>query len=295
MEVIILTGMSGSGKSVVADYLEDMGFFCVDNIPPQILANLVRTFMHGQGGEGYGIKQLAFVIDVRSAEFFSGLEEALNELDELEIRCRVIFLDAKDEVLVSRYRQTRRNHPMGSNLPLSKAIAAERMLLAPILERADDYIDSSSFTLPQMRDYIYNLVGKYESIEQRLSILITSFGFKYGIPEDCDLIEDVRFVPNPYYDEELRELSGLDPAVRAKVLDDAVTQGYLQRLLDLLLYLMPHYVKEGKVRLTIGMGCTGGRHRSVAIAKALGERLREANLRVVVVHRDIGRDLLSQN
>lgn len=290
MEVVILTGMSGAGKSKAVDYLEDLGYFCVDNLPPQLLSNMVRTFLEGRHGEGYGIHRLAFVIDVRSAEFFNGTMAALDELTEIGYSYRVIFLDCSDNVLISRYKQSRRNHPMAEKQGIVQALQEERRLLGPIRSIADQVIDTSNLDLRSLRNYIYDLVKRDGDIDERLSILIESFGFKYGIPQDSDEVLDVRFIPNPYYVKALRPLCGLDKDVAEAVFSYPETLKWLDLRLDLLDFILPFYVREGKVRLTLAVGCTGGRHRSVALAEELAIRLREKGFHVLIKHRDIDKD-----
>ncbi len=290
MEIIILTGMSGAGKSVAVDYLEDMGFFCVDNLPPQLLSSMVKTFLEGRHGEGYGIQRLAFVVDVRSAEFFNGTMQALDELTSSGYKYRVIYLDCSDNVLVSRYKQSRRNHPMAEHMSIVQALQEERERLQPLRSVADQVIDTSNLDLRALRDYLYDFLNENKEFDERLSILVESFGFKYGIPADSDEVLDVRFIPNPYYDEALRPLCGLDEDVYKLVLAYPETQKWLELRMNSLDYILPYYVREGKVRLTLAVGCTGGRHRSVALAEELAKRLKKNGYRVLVKHRDIDKD-----
>lgn len=295
MEIIILTGMSGSGKSKAADYLEDMGFFCVDNLPPQMLLQLVTTFTEGQGGEGFGIKRLAFVIDVRSAEFFSGMVQTLADLDQRGLPYHIIFLDCRDEILISRYKQSRRNHPLAGERGIAAGIELERKRLDPLRTMADVIIDTSDLEITDLRERLYSLLNEEQGgILSRMSILIQSFGFKYGLPTDSDIVLDVRFIPNPYYIESLRKMSGQDETVRDYVLQQAETEEFIRKQVDLLKFTLPYYVREGKVRLNIGVGCTGGRHRSVAIAEDLARHLRQGQYQVLVNHRDIALDLPQQ-
>lgn len=290
MEIVILTGMSGAGKSIAVDYLEDMGFFCVDNLPPQLLLSMVRTFLEGRHGEGYGIHRLAFVVDVRSAEFFNGTMEALDGLTNSGYRYRVIYLDCADNVLISRYKQSRRNHPMAERMSIVQAIKEERERLEPLRNIADQVIDTSNLDLRSLRNYLYDLLSEQEEFDERLSILVESFGFKYGIPADSDEVLDVRFIPNPYYDEALRPLCGLDEDVYKLVLGYPETQKWLELRMNSLDHILPYYVREGKVRLTLAVGCTGGRHRSVALTEELAKRLKKNGYRVLVKHRDIDKD-----
>jgi UPF0042 nucleotide-binding protein len=293
MEMIILTGMSGAGKSQAANYLEDMGFFCIDNLPPRLLPELAKSFLKGADpetpGGKLGVNRIAFVVDVRSAELFDGFLPALDEIDRMGIAYRIIYLESTDQALISRYKQTRRNHPLAKEHGLSRAIVLERALLEPIKALSNDVIDTSDFKSGELRDRLYSLLSE-PGTENRMTILIQSFGFKYGIPPDCDLVIDVRFIPNPYYNTELRSLSGLDEPVRQFVLQFEEATRFMDLQEQTIEFALPYYIREGKVRLTIGIGCTGGRHRSVALAEDLANRLRDNGMRVLVDHRDIGKD-----
>lgn len=290
MEIIILTGMSGSGKSQVSNFLEDMGFFCIDNLPPQLLSSILHSLTQGKGGQGFGIERLAFVIDVRSAGFFDGVTQALADLDLMQLPYRLIFLDTTDETLLSRYKQTRRVHPLGGHISTMEAIQEERKRLAPLRQQATEIIDTTNLSVKDLRDYIYRLLTPKDQLDSRMTILVESFGFKYGIPVDCDIVFDVRFIPNPYYDPKLRLLTGLDEDVMQAVFSHEVTQRFVEKTTELLQLTIPYYVKEGKVRLVIGIGCTGGRHRSVALSEEIAMRLRETGHPVNVLHRDMEND-----
>lgn len=292
MELVILTGMSGAGKSMAANYLEDMGFFCIDNVPPQLLPQLVHSFQKGANAEvpsAFGINRLAFVVDVRSADLLQGFSPALQEIDRMGVPHRIIYLEATDAVLLSRYKQSRRNHPLAQGRSITAALEQERTLLAPIKEMSSAVIETSDLKAGELRDRLYELLSE-NAIENRMTILIQSFGFKYGLPMDSDLVLDVRFVPNPYYVPELKPLSGLDEPIRTYVFgfDEACT--FLDLEEQAIRYVLPFYVREGKVRLTIGIGCTGGRHRSVAMAEDLAVRLHDTGYRTIVDHRDIDKD-----
>ena len=293
MEMIILTGMSGAGKSQAANYLEDMGFFCIDNLPPHLLPELARSFLKGADSETpggkLGVNRIAFVVDVRSAELFDGFLPALDEIDRMGIPYKIIYLESTDQALISRYKQTRRNHPLAKQHGLSQAIVLERALLEPIKALAHTVINTSDFKGGELRDRLYSLLSE-PGAEDRMTILIQSFGFKYGIPPDCDLVIDVRFIPNPYYNETLRPFSGLDEPVKQFVLQFEEANRFMDLQEQTIEFALPYYVREGKVRLTIGIGCTGGRHRSVALAEDLANRLRDNGMRVLVDHRDIGKD-----
>ncbi|MBQ1895171.1 MAG: RNase adapter RapZ [Clostridiales bacterium] len=289
MELIFLTGMSGAGKSQAADFLEDQGFFCIDNLPPMILPELVKSFYKGQGGDGFGIDKLVFVVDIRSREFLKGFGAALKKIDE-EIGCayRIIFLEASDDVLVKRYRQSRRKHPLGKDLSLTDAISSERKLLLGIRARATNVIDTSMMALPALRDELLSMIE--DDASTGMSVFIESFGFKYGMPVDCDNVLDVRFLPNPFYIPELKMMSGLDQGIGEYLEGFEETKTYKEKIMDLLKFTIPLYIKEGKGRLHIGIGCTGGRHRSVYIAEYLSRSLSEAGYKTITHHRDIDKD-----
>ena len=289
MDIIILTGMSGAGKSQAANFLEDIGYFCIDNLPPMLLPELVRTFLKGQGGEGFGISKLAFVIDIRSNELLRGFGPAIQEIDALGCPYRIIFLEASDQILVNRYRQTRRRHPLSDGIGLSESIIQERTMLLGIRARATHIIDTSMLAIPALRDEIYRIIGE-DAGNKRMSVLVQSFVFKYGIPVDCDNMYDVRFLPNPFYEPELKMLSGKDDGIKDFLLSFPETEEFINRQVDILSYTLPYYIREGKARLAVGIGCTGGRHRSVYIAECFARRLTDLGYKAVVHHRDIDKD-----
>lgn len=289
MQLIFLTGMSGAGKSQAAAYLEDQGFFCIDNLPPVLLPDIVKTFADGKG-EVNGIDKLAIVVDVRSRALLRGFGEAMKVIDQ-ELGCSfsIIFLEASDDVLVSRYRQTRRNHPLNDEMSLTDAIQAERKLLEKIRGRSTYIIDTSMLTNAGLKKQIRTIL-KEENSGEGISVFVESFGFMYGQPVDCDNIIDVRFLQNPFWVEELRMMSGLDKPIQEYLESFEDTGVFLEKITDLFDYMFPQYLREGKSRITIGIGCTGGRHRSVYIAEALGKAISEKGYRSVVSHRDIDRD-----
>lgn len=290
-ELIIVTGMSGGGKSTVASHLEDIGYFCIDNLPPQLVTDLLHVFTK-TGADGQHVlaqQNLALVMDVRNPNLVEQLLPELEALKSNEIKVRLLFLDASDQTLVSRYKQTRRNHPLAKQRTLSEAIAMERNMLDTLRGIATDIIDTSGMSNTDLREMIFRLFGD-ESKGQQLSIVVQSFGFKYGIPFDCDNVMDVRFIPNPFYEPELREHSGLEDDVRDFVFGFSETTTFLDYQKAFYEFVLPYYVREGKVRLSIGVGCTGGRHRSVALAEALGEYIRGLGYRVIVDHRDLLKD-----
>lgn len=289
MDIIILTGMSGAGKSQAAHVLEDQGYFCIDNLPPVALPGIISTFANGQGGEGYGIDKLAFVVDIRSKELLKGFGDALKKIDR-ETGCayRVVFLEANDDVLISRYRQSRRKHPLGKDCSLLEAISMERKMLLGIRARAGVVIDTSMLALAAFKEELLTIIG--DEAKSTMSIYVESFGFKYGLPQDCDNVFDVRFLPNPYYVPELKLCSGLDKEIGEYLEKFDETKEYKDKIKDLLYFVVPQYLKEGKGRLHIGVGCTGGRHRSVYLAEYVNNILNEKGYISTVHHRDIDKD-----
>ena len=290
MEVVILTGMSGAGKSVAVNYLEDLGYFCVDNAPPQMLHSMLKTFLKWESEEGVSVNKVAFVVDVRSAVMFSGVLPAFSQIEKMGIQPRIIFLDASDQTLVNRYKQSRRNHPLADGKGILQGIAEERALMSSIKSMVPDVIDTTNIEPWELRDTLYRMLSGGRE-EGRLAILVQSFGFKYGIPLDCDNVHDVRFIPNPFYLPELRDFSGLDEKVRDYIYEFPETNDFMKRLKELTLFTIPYYTREGKIRLNIGIGCTGGRHRSVAMAEDLGTFLKSKGYNVVVDHRDLKNDV----
>lgn len=287
MELIILSGLSGAGKTSAAKYLEDMGFFCIDNVPPHFLQILVKTLKESPP-EATGARY-CFVTDVRSVQGTLGLFHDFGKILDYFSNLRLIFLEATDETLLSRYKQTRRNHPLASGSNLLSAIQKERTLLAPVRERATDIIDTTSFTGLDLRDALFAILQNQDS--QRFPVLyLQSFGYKYGLPLDSDIIFDLRFMPNPYYLSDLRHLSGLDDPVKEYVFSFPESREYFERVVSDLQFLLPFYRREGKVRLNIAIGCTGGHHRSVAFVESLARLLREKGRALYVEHRDLKLD-----
>lgn len=289
VELVIITGMSGAGKTVAVQSLEDLGFFCVDNLPPVLIPKFAEILQQSGGKIG----KAALVIDLRGGEFFSALSEALDVLKQMDyLRLQILFLDADDQTLVRRYKETRRRHPLAAAGSPLEGIQLERKKLQAIKEQAHLIIDTSRLKPRELRDKLASILISRE--EERLAIHVLSFGFKFGVPMDADLVFDVRFLPNPYYEESLRALSGKDEPVYRFVMESEGVDAYLGRLSDFLLYLLPLYAREGKSQLVIGIGCTGGRHRSVAIAEYLGKLLRERHYDARVEHRDIHKDVLKE-
>lgn len=285
LQFVIITGLSGAGKSQAIDSFEDAGYFCVDNLPPELVPTLVDLFRR----EGSKVDRVAIVSDVRGGEYFGRLEQLLDELHERGVEHTVIFLEASNEALVRRFKETRRRHPAADGGSVVDGIRRERRLLAPLRERATLVVDTSDISIHELKARLNKDIIQH-SRRTNIVFAVVSFGYKYGIPIDADLLFDVRFLPNPHYDLRLRPLTGLDEEVRDFVMASPDTTEYLERLLALLDFLFPHYAAEGKAHLTIGVGCTGGRHRSVAIAQLIGDRYEKQGYYTVVRHRDVARD-----
>lgn len=284
-DLVLITGMSGAGRSEAIHTFEDLGYFCIDNLPPALIGQLVTL----TGLPGSRIKRMAVACDVRGGIFF---EELLDELDDLDLTghpFRVLFLTADDRTLVRRFKETRRRHPLSEIGSVADGIAAERERLDPVRDRADLIIDTSELRPQELRSLIrekFVVSGR----EDRLTVTVSSFGFKYGVPIDADIVMDVRFLPNPYYIDRLRPKTGLDRPVRSFVLDKEETGVFLARWFSLLEFLLPSYLSEGKNQLNVALGCTGGMHRSVALAERTAEYIRDLGYPVTIAHRDIGRD-----
>jgi UPF0042 nucleotide-binding protein len=283
MEFLIITGLSGAGKSLTTHTLEDLGFFCVDNLPPALIPKFAEIIKESQGR----IRRVALVIDIRGGEFFDALGNALSGLDAIGIRFQIVFLDASDEILVRRYEETRRKHPLGASI--LDGIRAERRRLQPLKERAHKIIDTSTLAAKELREELADAFLRTDG-RRALTVNVTTFGYKYGIPLDADLVYDVRFLPNPYYVESLRALPGNSPEVREFVLRSEQTGEFQRRLHDMLSYLLPQFTAEGKTHLTVAIGCTGGKHRSVVIGEDLARVLRETGYTVRVKHRDVRKE-----
>ncbi|MBW7573618.1 RNase adapter RapZ [Caproiciproducens faecalis] len=283
MEFLIITGLSGAGKSRAIDALEDIGFYCVDNIPPKLIIAFYEMAKQAKGT----LSRVAVVTDIRGGDMFSSLFETLDQMKSENKEYKILFLDANDFVLMNRFKETRRKHPLVENClgSLEQAVKLERDVLKPVRECADYIIDTSYLSPAQLKERISSLFLGDSS--DALMIHCVSFGFKYGIPAESDLVFDVRCLPNPYYVEELRNLTGLDEPVRSYVMKWEQTQGFIERFLNLIDYMIPLYCNEGKSQLVIAIGCTGGHHRSVALAQLLYNHLLEQNMRTSVNHRDI--------
>jgi RNase adapter protein RapZ len=281
MKFVIITGMSGAGKSEAVKYMEDLGFYCVDNLPPVLIPKFAELCHQSQGA----VERVALVIDIRGGLFFNDLFESLESLKKLGYTYEILFLDTSDDMLIKRYKETRRNHPLSSNGGIEEGISKEREQLKKLKKWASNIIDTTKLTTSQLKEELRNIYLEGNKTDN-LIISIASFGFKYGIPLDSDLVFDVRFLPNPYYIEELRDFTGNDIKVREYVMGYPVSIEFTNKLYDMLDYLIPYYIKEGKNQLIISIGCTGGRHRSVTIAHVLYHRLKEKGYRIVLTHRD---------
>jgi RNase adapter protein RapZ len=284
LDVTILTGMSGAGRSAAADVLEDLGFFVIDNLPPALIPKVAEL---GRGSERSS--RFALVVDVRSGEFIDDLQAALDELRATGARTRVCFLDAGDDVLVRRFEETRRRHPLADTDRVSAGIARERALLGELKGQSDLIIDTSNLNVHELRDRLGVLFAGESPGAAELQVSIVSFGYKHGIPLDVDLLFDCRFLPNPHWVDALRPLSGVDEPVREFVLGQPEAAAFLEELQRLFKLLLPAYVREGKAYLSIGIGCTGGRHRSVVIATELAHTLEPLGFSSRVHHRDLDR------
>jgi len=277
--------MSGAGKTQVMRTLEDLDYFCVDNLPPTFIPKFMEICMQSQGKSSKGLK-LALVVDIRGGKFFEELAGVLDKLENNSVKYELLFLDASDATLIKRYKETRRRHPLGTRGGLSASIDKERKVLSTVRDKASLIIDTSDLTNDQLRKKIIAAYGKDGGLPP-MNIVIQSFGFKHGVPMDCDMLLDVRFLPNPFYVPELKQLCGNDQSVIDFISKKAVTKEFEKKLEDLTQFLLPLYVKEGKSQLMVGVGCTGGRHRSVYIANLIGAWIKKSGYSVQVVHRDL--------
>ena len=284
MEFLIVTGLSGAGKTQAAHYLEDLGYYCVDNMPSALLRPFAEFCIDSHGR----FNKVALVTDVRARESFATLFDALEELRELDCSFRILFIEASVPAIVRRYKETRRRHPLAeAGMTIQDAVQREIELLRPVRERADYIIDTGSTTLGQLHNEICRLLAEGE--EGAMPINVIAFGYKYGLPMEADLVLDVRFLPNPFYIEELKPLSGLDKSVYDYVMGQPDSAEYMRRLTDFLEFQLPRFREEGKPSLTVAVGCTGGRHRSITIARALTNYLVEHGQNARLICRDLGR------
>ncbi|MFZ5863249.1 MAG: RNase adapter RapZ [Nitrospirota bacterium] len=280
--IVIVSGLSGAGKSHVLHCFEDVGFFCVDNLPPPLIPTFIHLYTRGEPKN----HRIALGIDIRGREFLSQSFTAIEQLKQAGFRVEMLFLDARDDVLIRRFSETRRPHPLAHDRPVVEGITQERAALKDLRDRADLIIDTSDYSVHQLKAFISQ---RYVERRHGLAVTVLSFGYKFGIPREADLVFDVRFLKNPNFVATLRPLSGQDAAVASYVLEQPETEEFLSRLCGLLDFLMPLYEAEGRTYLTIAVGCTGGRHRSVAIAERLTRRLGQLGLQPTARHRDVGR------
>jgi UPF0042 nucleotide-binding protein len=277
---LIITGISGSGKTVVSHFLEDLGYYCVDNLPAKLIPSLVDLWLRKE----VEIQKVALVVDMREPGFLADFPAAVEEIKK-RVAAKIIFLDASDETLLKRFSETRRPHPLTKKMSVIDGIRWERKRLAPIKKMADEVFDTSSTNISQLKELLTRRLVKGRT--PTMQIVIVSFGYKYGIPLDADLIFDTRFLPNPFYIVRLRDKTGRSPKVRAYVLQSGSTRQFMSRLFPFIDYLLPEFISEGKSYLTVAIGCTGGKHRSVVIAEELKGYLRKRRYDIKVFHRDI--------
>lgn len=283
MEFLIITGMSGAGKSVALDFFEDMGYFCIDNLPPAFLNKFADLCRHSE------MKKIAIVIDIRGGEFFNALFGELSKLDKKGLNYEVLFLEASDEVLIRRYKETRRKHPLDKEGRILDSILKERGLLEEIRGKANKIVDTSKISKRDLYNELKKIYSFHQIDKNTMSVSIISFGYKYGIPMDADMVFDVRFLPNPYYVSSLKEHTGEEDMVQDYVLKWPITEKFYKKFFDFIEFLLPEYKKEGKSHLMIAIGCTGGHHRSVTTAIKLKDHLLKQGYRVIVEHKDINK------
>lgn len=286
MRLVIITGMSGAGKTVALKMFEDLGYYCVDNMPVPLMEKFADLLRENKGEP----EHVAMGVDIRSGDEFPQLQEILDRWKQRQIPCEILFLDAADDVLIKRYKETRRSHPLAGNGRLDRGIAREREKVAFLKKQADYILDTSTLLTRELREELARIFSggkKYEN----LFVTILSFGFKYGIPADADLVFDVRFLPNPYYEDDLKYKTGETEEVQKFVMQGGTCGIFLEKLYDMMEFLIPNYIKEGKNQLVVAVGCTGGKHRSVTVAKALYSRLtQKSELGLKLEHRDIEKD-----
>lgn len=283
MDLIIVSGMSGAGKSTCLNALEDLGFYCMDNILPQLIPDAVQAMVISRE-KIYESFRIAISADARVGEFFSEIYSALDKIKIQGFNYQLLFLDAEDDVLINRFNETKRAHPLAKGLPIYQAIEKERKLLKDLKNSADIIIDTTSLDIKGLKQKVYDA---FESIQTHQGVAIVTFGYKRGIPKDCDIVFDVRFLDNPHYMKELKDLTGKDPQVQEFVFRDGRAEEYCRRVLELLLFVLRDYHKEVKQLLTVGIGCTGGKHRSVALAERLKLMLSENGYNVETFHRNL--------
>lgn len=282
MEFVIITGMSGAGKSQTIKVLEDINYYCMDNMPPALLPNFAELCK----SSSKEVNKVAVVADIRGGIFFKDLFNSLDELKNMGIQYSILFLDASDDELVKRYKEQRRPHPLSTTGTIVDGIRDERLSLEEVKKRSDYIIDTTNMKLGRLKEELLSIFVQ-GNITYNLNITVMSFGYKYGLPQDSDLVFDVRFLPNPFYIESLKNFTGNDKNVQDYVMGFDTTAIFIAKLKDMLLFLLPHYIKEGKSNLVLSIGCTGGKHRSVTISNKIASILSEENYRVMLNHRDV--------
>lgn len=285
MRIVIVTGVSGAGKSQAVKTLEDMNFFCVDNLPPMIIPKFLEICKMSEDK----IENIAIVMDIRAGKLFESTSSALAAIEDSGYTYEILFLDASNETLIKRYKTTRRRHPLAPNDRIEVGIEREREKLSAIKKRAKYVIDTSNLTPKKLSESILSIF-EYGKIFEELFIGVTSFGFKNGVPNDVDLVFDARFLPNPYHIDELREFTGKDERIKSYVMSFPETSILLDKIMDYLEFVIPQYIKEGRIQLIVGIGCTGGKHRSVVLAEEITKRLQANGHRAKISHRDIGKE-----
>jgi len=286
MKTVIITGMSGAGKSTAIHMLEDMGYYCIDNIPPTLISNFITLCKSSH----IPMDKIALVADARSGELVTHLADEIDTYKKAGNECAVLFLDADDVAITKRYKETRRRHPHAGTGRIEDGIRFERDLFSEICDRADYVVDTSRVLTKELREKLLSLFGTADKTYEPIEVSVISFGFKRGIPQDCDLLFDVRFMPNPFYDEELKGLTGKDKRVADYALNCESSRAFLAKLEDMIEFLLPLYAEEGKQSLVVGIGCTGGKHRSVAVAEHLAKYVKQKNYKAEVIHRDAGQE-----
>ena len=281
MDFLLITGMSGAGKSLALNFFEDRGYFCVDNLPPALITKFAKLCLHSE------MNKIAIVSDIRGREFFEALYSQLSNLEEMNIDHEILYLEASNETLIRRYKETRRKHPLDEEGRMIEAIKKERKLMEEFRGKSTNIIDTSRLSVKEFNKELESIYSFAEGEENKISISIVSFGFKYGMPKDADLVFDVRFLPNPHYVNHLKDKTGKDKEVQDYIFKWPVANKFYNKLFDFIEFLIPEYVKEGKSHLSIAIGCTGGQHRSVFTALKLKEFIENKDYRAVIKHRDI--------
>lgn len=284
MKFVLITGMSGAGKSIAANFLEDLGYYCVDNLPSELLSKFAEICYQSDGK----FEKVAFVVDARNPDISDDILTELDVFEKYGNQFELLFLDADDETIIKRYKETRRTHPLAGEGRIIDGVEKERVILENIKDRATHIIDTSKLLTRELKEIITDIVSD-EKKETTLSVNVLSFGFKYGIPKDADLVFDVRFLPNPYYIDDLKSKTGLDKDVRDYVNSFPQTKEFAKKLDDMITFLLPHFVEEGKTQLVVAIGCTGGKHRSVTLANHIYKTIINAGYKVKITHRDISK------